>query len=371
MLARMPKFGGATRGMAATFAAVDSVDLATTESPFLKADGLAAAGRQILDTGCVSCHPVRGERLPGVVGVDLEGVADRLRPEWLHKFLYDPGRLKPRTRMPTFFPNGKSALKDVLEGDVEMQLAAMWSYLSDIRDQPLPEKIEQGRVHNFELIPEERPVILRTFMKDAGTHAIAVGFPEQVHVAFDAEAVRMAQFWKGRFLDAHATWFNRFTPPAEPLGHDVLNLPSGGPFAELVTTTDWPSVTGEEAGYVFRGYRLDKSGTPTFLYRFRRWDIEDRVSPGGENFILRQIQVRESDHSASTPESAPIWFRALSGETITRDTPNQCTSGVQVTVTVDDSTGDRLLRQSDGKSFHWVIPVNPAEPSTLTVRYEW
>ena len=36
---------------------------------------LAEDGRQLLDTGCVQCHPLRGDALPGVVGTDLEGIA--------------------------------------------------------------------------------------------------------------------------------------------------------------------------------------------------------------------------------------------------------------------------------------------------------
>ena len=57
----------------------------------------------------------------------------------------------------------------------------------------------------FEITPKERPVLLRTFMKGVGTHAIAVEYPEGIHAAFDALKVRFALAWRGRFLDAEST----------------------------------------------------------------------------------------------------------------------------------------------------------------------
>ncbi len=171
-----------------------------------------------MNIGCVECHQFRGETLPGTVGIELQGVAGRVHPNWFQEFLHDPASLKPRTRMPTFFPNGKSQNPDVLNGDTERQIAAMWSYLKAIDKLELPEKIKQARSQDYEMVPKDRPLILRTFMDKAGMHAIAVGFPQRVHFAFDAEKCSRAQAWGGRFLDAQGTWFERFAPPADPLG---------------------------------------------------------------------------------------------------------------------------------------------------------
>ena len=98
------------------------------------------AGHELSGTGCVECHLYRGESLPGVVGLDLAGITSRVRPEWFHDFVLDPGALKSRTRMPTFFPDGKSNRPDLLEGDVEKQIASLWFYLKDLTNQPLPGK---------------------------------------------------------------------------------------------------------------------------------------------------------------------------------------------------------------------------------------
>ncbi len=147
MRIRMPLFPAtAVKTLPSLFAAVDHPGKKPSEAEvFGNATGLTEAGRVLLGNGCIQCHPLRGEALPGVVGVDLEGIAGRVQPEWFHDFLLNPAGLKPRTRMPTFFPKGKSQNLEVLHGDTERQIAAMWAYLKDLDKQPLPEKIEQVR----------------------------------------------------------------------------------------------------------------------------------------------------------------------------------------------------------------------------------
>lgn len=115
MTIRMPVFpADITKPLPAMFSKADA---ATTKQPeaahvFAQADTktLVKAGQQLMDTGCVQCHVFKGEALPGVVGVDLEGVTSRVHPAWLHDFLKDPGSLKERTRMPTFFQTDKARI---------------------------------------------------------------------------------------------------------------------------------------------------------------------------------------------------------------------------------------------------------------------
>ncbi|MFN9718692.1 MAG: c-type cytochrome, partial [Planctomycetota bacterium] len=238
MKIRMPVFPSKiTNALPAMISIADGADSndAPADDVFASGDReeLRKAGRRLMDIGCVQCHAFKGESLPGVVGVDLEGVTRRLRTDWLHDFLKDPGALKVRTRMPTFFPDGQSQNPDVFDGHMELQLSAMYAYLDDLPNQPLPAKIEEARSKNYELVPVDRPVILRTFMPEAGTHAIAVGYPQKLHVAFDAEQVRLAEIWKGRFLDAEGTWFVRSAPPASPLGERRFRMPRGPIIARM------------------------------------------------------------------------------------------------------------------------------------------
>ena len=359
LLARMPRFPKAAVALlpvdlARADLARDHLTKPPTETEvFGKLDGLAEAGRQLLDTGCVQCHPLRGETLPGTVGVDLVGLRQRVRPEWFRDFLRDPATLKSRTRMPTFFPNGTSANQDLLEGDVDRQIAAMWAYLVDVEKQPLPDTVVAARTRDFELIPDDRPLVLRTFSKEAGTRTIAVGFPQGVHLFFDAEHVRPAIVWRGRFLDAYGTWFDRFAPPAGPLGKDRIAFPNA------------PSFVGEGEGESrFRGYRVDETGVPTFLYRVGALDVEDRFEPHGERGLRRSLSVTSTERNAG-----PLWFVAHAGENLKHPEPETAvdSAGLAVTLTRGDARR-ATLETTDGVD-RWRVRLESGQ--RLIVEYRW
>lgn len=84
---------------------------------------------------CVNCHTV-GEKLsPGQMdgskglAPDLLLSARRLRRDWIVKFLKDPQKLMPGTRMPGFWPELASPVPDILEGNSEAQIQLMVDYL--------------------------------------------------------------------------------------------------------------------------------------------------------------------------------------------------------------------------------------------------
>lgn len=372
MRIRMPVFPAAqVKPLPELFSRTDSrVAPAAEKEVFGAKSNLAEAGRGLLDVGCIQCHALKGNAMPGVVGVDLDGIAARVHPGWFREFLLNPGSLKPQTRMPTFFPNGQSQNRQVLNGDTEKQIAAMWFYLKDLNRQPLPPKIEKARSQSYELIPKGRPIVLRTFMEAAGTHAVAVGFRQQVHFAFDAEQVRPALAWRGRFLDAQGTWFVRFAPPAEPLGQQSVHLPPGVPFAELASPdAPWPADSGTQPLYRFQGYRLDASGVPTFLYQYGRFDIEDRIEPGQGQSLLRQLTVRDRRSSA---EPMTLWLRAHAGDELKHDGLLSCTSGSGLTVIVGKDAGHAgEFRRQENAGMEWLIPVNVHQRRTIEVQYKW
>ena len=331
-------------------------------------------GRQLMDMGCVQCHPFRGEALPGVIGVDLVSIADRVEPQWFRAFLNNPTTIKPRTRMPTFFPDGQSQHPELLGGVPDRQIAAMWGYLRDLPKQPLPAKIEQARGEDFELQPSDRPILLRTFMREAGPHAIAVGFPQATHFAFDADGVRLATAWTGRFLDAQGTWFIRSAPPADPLGERVIDFPKGDPF--MVTdaipgaeknaadaAVDEP--VGDRARFL--GFRLDADGVPTFAYRIGGWQIEDRITPPNDGSaaagkLVRKLRLRPVATDGGS--TAAVRFRLHAGaelEPIVADQPEsdggyramKSESGLTVAVT-DSLAAAATLESVDGGMVWWL-----------------
>ncbi len=306
MHARMPVFGASTASLPGVLAKADGGVKPRTPQEVFTGAGDAEAGRALLNLGCIQCHSVQQESLAGVTGVDLTSIHQRINPQWFRELLLKPGSKRPRTRMPEFFPGGKSTVPQVLGGDTEKQIAALWAYLAGATNQKLPARIEAQSKVDFELKPAGQPVTIRTFMKEAGTHAIATGFPQGVHYAFDADEVRLALAWKGRFLDAHGTWFNRFAPPADPLGDKQYTFAPGGLLAEFKQPMDaWPTATGVKAGYRFRGYKLDKRRVPTLLYDFGEVKVSERIEPvtGG---LRRTLELRGNTKN--------LWLRIATGK---------------------------------------------------------
>ena len=99
---------------------------------------LLPTGKKIFNEfQCIKCHPVGNVPPPGSASTsdlapDLTKARDRLKPEWIIEWLADPNKLQEGTRMPTFFPDGQSALPDVFGGDARKQETAIRDYVISI-----------------------------------------------------------------------------------------------------------------------------------------------------------------------------------------------------------------------------------------------
>lgn len=80
---------------------------------------------------CFTCHlgEAKPEGSPQDWGPDLTLAPRRLNPEWIVRWLLDPQRLQPGTKMPAFFPDAESGPEDILDGDEERQVLAIRDYL--------------------------------------------------------------------------------------------------------------------------------------------------------------------------------------------------------------------------------------------------
>lgn len=80
---------------------------------------------------CIKCHKANPE--PGLsasfLAPDLTMTKDRIRPSWVLDWLKDPSAVQDGTMMPGFWPDGYSALPDILEGDAAKQIQAIRDYL--------------------------------------------------------------------------------------------------------------------------------------------------------------------------------------------------------------------------------------------------
>jgi mono/diheme cytochrome c family protein len=283
---RMPQFGDANVGrLPEALASCEGTVPDDRPHQVPLTAGAIATGRRLVGKsafGCISCHDLAGIANTGTRGPDLAGMNQRVRYEWYRRWLEQPQRYQPGTRMPTVFPDGKSLLTSVLGGSADAQAEALWAYLALGPGLPLPEGLEPPR--GMVLTVKDRPVLLRTFMPETGARAVAVGYPGGVSVAFDAATCRLAYAWSGNFLDSSGAWDGRGGTPAKVLGPRFWTAPPGCPWAvnasheppDFAAQARDPAYGGpvpEGKLYTgprrlqFEGYAIDQAGTPTFRYR--------------------------------------------------------------------------------------------------------
>jgi mono/diheme cytochrome c family protein len=133
--ARMPAFKSRAHDLAVGLAQQHGYAPKSAAEPPPDA-ALAEIGRKLVgkDGGfsCVSCHGV-GSLLAMEVfeseGVNLAYSAERLLPHYYRRWVRAPTSIDPQTKMPVYFDEGKSPLTDVLGGDAEKQINAIWEYL--------------------------------------------------------------------------------------------------------------------------------------------------------------------------------------------------------------------------------------------------
>ena len=277
MYTRMPRFGDANVGrLVQAFEAVDTLPLSpkvTFHEPSarVKADARNLVSGQSL--GCVKCHTFAGHQAEGIQAIDLTLLPHRLRREWFHYYLLNPQGVRPGTRMPAAWPNGKTFYADILEGSTTKQIEGMWIYLSDGSKAQVPPGMNK---QSIPLVPDTRAIIYRNFIEGAGPRAIAVGYPEKAHLAFDANYLRLAVIWQGAFIDAARHWTDRGEGFEPPLGDNILRLPTKVSFAILTGDDEpWPSKRAKELGFKFRGYVLADDERPTFHYSHGDIQIAD------------------------------------------------------------------------------------------------
>ncbi|MDH3582911.1 MAG: c-type cytochrome, partial [Phycisphaerae bacterium] len=146
MHTRMPQFGeNNVKHLPDLFDRLDRVQAVELPEPGRqKKQILRKAGHQLLgDKGlnCVTCHNFNGKASPGFQGLDLMTSYDRLKPSWFYHFMIAPGKYRPRIVMPTYWPDGKAVRPDVLDGDTQAQIEAIWFVLSLGRSAPDPSGI--------------------------------------------------------------------------------------------------------------------------------------------------------------------------------------------------------------------------------------
>ena len=363
---RMPQFGVANVGhLADLFVALDrraQVLKPASDAPDVQRD----VGRKLTGTdglSCVACH--RFNRQPGqaLQVIDLTTTSERLNEDWFRQFLRDPNQFHPGTRMPAFWPDGKSLLPALLGGDTDRQHAALWTYLADGASAKFPEGLSR---QNVELIVGGEAVVYRGKLWEAGFRAVAVGYPGALNAAFDAEEMRLALVWRGRFLNAGSHWGSQGMGEIRPLGPDLVVFPHGSALAVLAdANASWPAESSRELGMKFRGYQLDALKRPTLLYDFGNVGVEDFLTPSETNG--KAALRRTLKFTNPTPDGLHLRLAvgklAPAGDSAWR---------LDNALTLRVIEGAKAFVHGDGDKQELLVPIRARDGKTqLEVEYVW
>ena len=373
MVTRMPRFGPANvEPLVDQFVNADRPPETLPKADFpepeyrVKAHGRHMVGGQALS--CIKCHDFGPYPSTGVRAISLTTMHKRLRPDWFYRYVLDPQAYRRGTRMPAPWPFGQTTIRNVLNADVNLQVQAVWLYLSDAEKAAVPVGLVREPI---ELKPTTEPIIYRNFIQGAGSRAIGVGYPEGVNLAFDANEMSLAMIWHGAFIDASRHWTGRGQGFESPLGDDVLPLPSSVSLAILDATDEpFPQTTGRDQGYKFLGYRLDAQKRPVFRYSLHGLTVTDHPVP-----VLRTgkyATLNRSIHFEGNGSSPKLWLRAATGNQINVQKPGQFQIDGTWTIEVEEQPAvEPQIRESKGQQ-ELLIPVQLKDgKAQIKLHYVW
>ena len=359
MLVRMPRYGSATEGLAEHLKQVDRpAQDRVAQGPDEAEIRTIAAGRLLAGNkglSCAQCHTFGNQRAIGIQAINMLTMTQRLRPEWFRRYMLEPTKYRPGTRMPASFPEGVSVLKTVYDGNADHQIAALWKYLSGGAQAAIPEGLQRNQIV---LEPQDRPILYRNFLEGLSARGIAVGYPGGLNIAWDAQTMNLAKLWQGQFIDASMHWRDRGVGRQKPLGDLVLNYENLAPVAVLKDTSEaWPDTKRITETYKFLGYRTDKTGHPTFRYRIGDMTIGDRselsTGPKDSPGLKRTLSFASSNGNPSTG----LWVRLAEGSKIVAQGKNTWLVDDNYQVTIAESIAENAkLRDSSGKQ-ELIVPV--------------
>jgi len=367
MKTRMPQFGtGNVAPLVELFQKED--DLPTIKhGTFSDQKEIRKVGEELVGTvglNCIVCHTFQLKQSANMSAVDLTEMAERLQKDWFYHYMRDPQRLSMNTVMPSFWPGGKAMRKDVLNGETDQQIEAIWQYLLDGRQARTPRGLIRKPI---ELLATDEAVMLRRSYPSIGKRGIGVGYPLQVNIGFDAEQLRLAMVWKGKFADPGGVWRSQGHGTVRPLGSRPLQFPKGPDLDDAKSR--WIANDDRPPHHQFKGYSLDDKQRPTFRYVFKDVAIEDR--------FVDQIQAEEkvpflqrTITLVPNGAAAHMTFRAAEGKTIVHEKSSTYLVDQSMRIRFPRKTTVEIIDVPTGKQLRVPIKVTDTKV-TLVVDYIW
>ncbi|MCP4478900.1 MAG: c-type cytochrome [Planctomycetaceae bacterium] len=322
--------------------------------------GHRLAGNQGLN--CVACHTYQYKQSDTMPAVDLTEMTDRLKKDWFFQYMLAPQSFSPNTVMPSFWPDGKAIRADI-KGDSQFQIESLWQYLIDGRQARIPRGVVRERL---EIVVTDEAKMLRRSYPGIGKRGIGVGYPGGVNLAFDAEQMRLAMIWKGKFLDPGGVWTGQGHGTARPMER-AMNF-GKGPDVDSVSLP-WKVDDARPPNHQFLGYRLDETQSPTFLYRFGKIKVEDffeSITAQGASTILR----RDTLFTSPTDDNN-LSLKAATGKQIKDLGLGKYLIDNQVVVTILSGDQAEIIELGEEMQLKIKIELIAERPQNTVLEFEW
>ena len=310
---------------------------------------------------CIACHDFNGQRSGGAGALELINVTKRLKKNWFHLYMRNPSRFHPTVIMPSYWPGGQAIRKEILNGKTDLQIEALWNYLSDGERAKNPKGLSR---QSLTLKVADETVMCRG-RGTAGYRGIGVGYPERISLAFDSEQMALKQIWKGEFAHInHGSFHAR--------GNERIQFPEGIPFHRLASMDDaWPYkgktdyLFPQSHGYQYKGYYLSPEKRPTFMYEYGTIKVEDffkdQLDDNGKAFFTRTVTF------STVAKQEPFFFRLGSGKEIKNIGKAWKVDRLSMSLHEDMKT---LIRDGDSKDL--LLPVHLNKGKTIIkIDYKW
>ena len=218
----------------------------------------------------------------------------------------------------------------------------------------------------LELLAGDEAVMLRRSWPGVGKRGIGVGYPEQVNLVFDAEQMRLATVWKGKFADPGGVWRSQGHGVVRPLGSSVVQLAEGPDLTNPAAVWKATEVERRPPGFRFGGYELDALRRPRFRYWADDVEVEEFFRGSPQPALQRTIVLTGRDVDGVRH------FRLLSGKTVDRLDANRWQTADGLTLALPGSLTDRLevVATEAGQELRLVLPGGSYQRE-LEVAYSW
>ncbi len=320
-------------------------------------------GRFLISTkalACVNCHTLHGKQLsatkpdPTTRAPELTRLAAHLRSDYFARWIRNPARIRPGTKMPQVIrPDGRVPISSLASLPPGAALNALWTYLNEGPDAQPP--AEDATVQARPTL--DNPVVQRGEIEGGGVRCprgLAAGFVDGT-LLFDADQLCLVASWYDGFLTGGVG--NYFGPTWSVESKETERLlvqphalsfqaADGAPWQDFAL----PLASDPNVGTRFEGYQVGKSSV-RIHYRIL---LGDRLIHVQEDLLLRKAAPWQGFarqwHIRGLAPGMRVALRT-EGNSPQWLTPQGTPAGDKAGLVASVRTAPLVLCEANGKSF--------------------